>query len=205
MTEGFVYILTNEAMPGYIKIGLTKQNDVAKRVKQLDTTATPLPFECYFAARVPDCARLERTLHFVFGDKRARTNREFFTADRDVVKAIIELVALKDVSPSDAEQAITPAQRLEINAVRSSEPRTLSGLGIAPGTVLTFTKDETITCQVVGDRTVEFRGDVMSLSRAAINAVQSLGYKWQTVAGFNYWALGGVKLSDMPMLPTEEP
>ena len=78
MSEGFVYLLTNEAMPGYVKIGLTRGNDVAARMKQLDTTAVPLRFECHFAARVPDCAKLERTLHFVFGEKRARLSREFF-------------------------------------------------------------------------------------------------------------------------------
>lgn len=52
MSEGIVYILTNAAMPGYIKIGLTQQNDVALRVKQLDNTSLPLPFECYYSARV---------------------------------------------------------------------------------------------------------------------------------------------------------
>ena len=75
MSEGFVYVLTNAAMPGYVKIGLTQQDDVADRVRQLDNTSTPLPFEVYYAAKVPDCRKLERTLHFVFGEKRARLNR----------------------------------------------------------------------------------------------------------------------------------
>ncbi len=56
MTEpaqpGIVYIFTNEAMPGYVKIGMTQADDVAARLKQLDTTAVPLPFECRYAARV---------------------------------------------------------------------------------------------------------------------------------------------------------
>ena len=81
MSEGFVYILRNEAMPGYIKIGLTQQDDVQTRLRQLDNTSTPLPFECVYAARVPDCRRLEQTLHFVFGEKRTRLNREFFQTD----------------------------------------------------------------------------------------------------------------------------
>ena len=88
MSEGIVYILTNAAMPGFIKIGLTQQDDVSLRVKGLDNTSLPLPFECYFSARVPDCRKLERTLHFVFGEKRDRLNREFFTASPDLAKAI---------------------------------------------------------------------------------------------------------------------
>ena len=39
-----VYILTNEAMPGLIKIGLTNAT-VEQRMLSLDTTSVPLPFE----------------------------------------------------------------------------------------------------------------------------------------------------------------
>ena len=198
MTEGFVYILTNAAMPGYIKIGLTQQDDVATRVKQLDNTSLPLPFECYFAARVPDCAKVERTLHFVFGEKRARGNREFFTAHPDLVKAIIELVAIEDVSPTDMDQNITPQERHEIEA--EQQRRTLAGLGLEVGTVLTFLKDPDVTCTVHDGKKVAFNGEVMSLSRAALNAVQAMGFTWPAVNGFGYWLANGVKLSDLPMI-----
>src|SRR5690242_17526452 len=114
MSGGIVYILTNEAMPGYVKIGLTQQNDVGERVRQLDNTSLPMPFECYFAAHVPDCRKVERTLHFVFGERRARRNREFFTIEPDLAKAIIELVAIDQVKLSDAEQAIDKTERREI-------------------------------------------------------------------------------------------
>ena len=58
----FVYILINEAMPGYIKIGRTSTS-VEQRMKELDKTSVPLPFQCYYAARVEDDQTLERTLH----------------------------------------------------------------------------------------------------------------------------------------------
>ena len=38
-----VYILTNQAMPGIIKIGFTK-NSVEQRMRELDKTLTPIPF-----------------------------------------------------------------------------------------------------------------------------------------------------------------
>lgn len=196
MTEGYVYILTNAAMPGYIKIGLTQQDDVALRVKQLDNTSLPLPFECYFAARVPDCSRVERTSHFVFGEKRARGNREFFTAQPDLVKAIIELVAIEDVSPTDAEQDITPQERQEIEA--EQQRRTLGGLGLQIGTVLTFLKDPEVTCEVYDARKVFFRGEVVSLSRAALTAIHDMGFTWPTANGFEYWTYNRVKLSELP-------
>ncbi len=114
MAAGIVYLLTNEAMPGYIKIGLTRQNDVGERIRQLDNTSVPTPFECYFAAHVPNCEKLERTLHFVFGEKRSRRNREFFTITPDLAKAIIELVADTRIDVTDVEQSIDAGERQEI-------------------------------------------------------------------------------------------
>ena len=51
-----VYILTNEAMPGYVKIGMTN-NSLLERMKQLDRTNIPLPFECYYACEVENAIR----------------------------------------------------------------------------------------------------------------------------------------------------
>ncbi len=200
MSEGIVYILTNAAMPGYIKVGMTHQNDVAVRVKGLDNTSLPLPFECYYSAKVPDCRRLERTLHFVFGEKRVRGNREFFTAEPDLVKAIIELVAVENVTPSDAEQSITPAQRQAIEQTRvRAERRTFEKLGLKPGTVLEFAKDPEITCTVAGPRKVLFEGEELTLSGAAMIVIRRMGYTWPTVNGFEYWCFEGERLYDMAM------
>lgn len=203
---GFVYILKNAAMPDYIKIGLTQQDDVNLRLKQLDNTSTPLPFEVYYAARVPDCRKLERALHFIFGEKRTRLNREFFTADPDTVKAVIELVAIEERQPTDAEQAITPAQREaieETKAVRQGRV-SLFDLGLHVGDELTFTKDPNITCLVAGPRTVQFRGEELSTSLAALKAVREMGYEWKTISGFEYWARDGAKLSALkPVVETD--
>jgi len=42
-----VYILTNQSMPDTIKIGIT--DNLERRMRELDKTSTPLPFECYYA------------------------------------------------------------------------------------------------------------------------------------------------------------
>lgn len=198
MTGGIVYILTNEAMPGYVKIGLTKQNDVGDRVKQLDNTSIPVPFECYFAADVADCRKVERTLHFVFGENRARRNREFFTIEPDLAKAIIELVAIKKVIITDEEQDIDPSERQDIEEMRSRrEVRTFKNLNVPLDSTLTFVKDHQITCTVAGARKVLFRGQQMSLSAAALAVVNEMGYDWTAIQGSAYWAFNGVKLCDI--------
>jgi hypothetical protein len=199
VAEGIVYILVNHAMPGYIKVGLTQQDDVTIRLKQLDNTSTPLPFECKYAARVLDCQRLERTLHFVFGEKRTRLNREFFTANADLVKAIIELVAIADVTPNDVQQSISKEERAAIEETK--RPRVvLQSLGLKSGDVLTFTKDRDITCVVASANRVTFRGKDMSISGAALIAIHEMGYDWPTVNGFEYWEYDGKRLSELRTL-----
>ena len=91
---------------------------MSQRVGQLDNTSLPLPFECHYAARVPDCAKLERTLHFVFGEHRARKNREFFRVRPDLANAVIQRVALDEVTLTDTEQQIDPESRGEIEQIR---------------------------------------------------------------------------------------
>jgi hypothetical protein len=198
MSAGIVYILTNAAMPGYVKIGLTRQDDVSERLRQLDNTSIPVPFECYHAARVPDCAKLERTLHFVFGENRARRSREFFTIDPDLAKAIIDLVALSPVEVSDAEQSIDAGERREIETIRKKrEARTFTSLNVPIGSTLTFVKDPNVTCTVTKPRKVLFQGTEMSPSAAALRAVHQMGYDWVAVSGMEYWEYEGVKLAKL--------
>ncbi|MCW8946525.1 MAG: GIY-YIG nuclease family protein, partial [Sedimenticola sp.] len=47
-----VYVLINESMPGYVKVGRT--DDLEQRMRSLDNTSLPLPFECFYAAKVND-------------------------------------------------------------------------------------------------------------------------------------------------------
>ena len=44
-----VYVLTNPAMPGLLKIGSTTQEEVDTRMKQLYSTGVPVPFDCAIA------------------------------------------------------------------------------------------------------------------------------------------------------------
>jgi T5orf172 domain len=94
---GIVYILTS-AMPGLVKIGITESN-VEDRIKGLDNTSVPVPFECFYAAQVTDAAKVERAIHEAFGDHRIRRSREFFRLSPDKPKAIVELLCVKNVTP----------------------------------------------------------------------------------------------------------
>lgn len=62
--SGVVYCLTNQAMPGYVKIG--KTTNLSTRLRTLDNTSSPLPFDCMYAIEVDDHDGAERLLHETF-------------------------------------------------------------------------------------------------------------------------------------------
>lgn len=80
MEYGIVYLLTDPVMPGLVKIGMTAQEDIDKRMKELYTTGVPVPFECQYACKVDknDCLKIEKALHKAFEPNRVNATREFF-------------------------------------------------------------------------------------------------------------------------------
>jgi len=192
----YVYILTNEAMPGIIKIGLT-ENPVSERVLQLDTTSVPIPFQCYYAARVEDHKKVEKALHVAFGDFRVRPNREFFRMDPFRVKAILEFMALEDVTPKN-ELVSAPEDVLALQATASNSRRfRFSSAGIPAGATLHFVKDSNLTATVITDTTVEYKGTNFSLTLAALAALKDCGYNWTSVQGPEYWLYNGESVGSL--------
>ena len=61
--SGIIYLLTNEAMPGFVKIGKTTRKDPQVRIDELNNTSVPVPFECVLAVRVETPAGIEDALH----------------------------------------------------------------------------------------------------------------------------------------------
>lgn len=190
-----IYVLTNEAMPGLVKIGLTTDS-VESRITQLSAhTGVPLPFECYFAAEVNDCAKLEKTLHQLFSEARVNPKREFFKVDPEKVVLAISIGEFKEITPGAAQ--IDIEEQVALEKVKARRPRLkLDALGIKVGDVLTLSRDENITATVVEDGRVNFQGEVLSLSAAALRALHSLGYSTPAASGPGYWMFDGELLSD---------
>lgn len=83
MTKGYVYILTNEAMPGLVKIGKTTR-DPEGRARELHQTGVPFPFVVAESLFAPDCHELEAHVHSALSDLRVRADREFFRCELGV-------------------------------------------------------------------------------------------------------------------------
>jgi len=95
---GRVYVLSNPAMPGLLKIGYT-MNTVEGRVKELSlATGVPTEFRIEYQVECRDPAGLEAYAHTFFQSKRYNGNREFFSISiNDVIDILrhnaIELLA----------------------------------------------------------------------------------------------------------------
>jgi hypothetical protein len=194
-----VYILTNQSMPDTIKIGIT--DNLERRMRELDNTSTPLPFECYYAVEVQDAKVIEEKIHEGLDDKRVRQNREFFNTSPEQAKAILEIAEVmggKNVTPTE-DVVETPQDKQALDNARKRRGRIdyFGILGIAKGTTLTFSKDENITCEVADDGKVIFRGKETSLSGSALLITNEMGYDWGQVQGAGYWCYQGRTLRDL--------
>lgn len=82
MSEGYVYILSNKAMPGLLKIGRSK-NGGRIRARELYQTGVPYPFELEFEIYVNNCVEFEQEVHARFNEYRLNQGREFFEIETE--------------------------------------------------------------------------------------------------------------------------
>ena len=185
-------------MPDTIKIGIT--DNLERRIKELDNTSTPLPFECFYAVEVEDASVIEKQLHQGLDDKRIRQNREFFNATPEQAKALLKMVEVmggKDVTPKEVI-AETEQDKQALNSAKQKRKRfNFEMINLAPGTILEFVKDNTITCEVHDDTKVKFRNEITSISNAADIVLREMGYDWAAVQGPIWWSYQGKTLRDL--------
>lgn len=165
-----VYVLTNPAMPGLVKIGKTTQVEVEERMKQLFGTGVPVPFDCAFACQVKDANEVEKSLHFAFGNNRVNPNREFFQIEPERVIAVLKLLKVDDITAEFERQiesdvtAVDKQSSENLKAIR--RPRmNFSELGISVGSILDF-RDGQTQVKVLDEKKVEFEGKPSSLTAA---------------------------------------
>lgn len=86
----YVYILTNDTMPGLVKIGYTK-NDPSKRARQINTaTGVAMDFNVEWAYPCYNGFELEQEVHRYLNSFRLNKNREFFRMTVEEAKSVVE-------------------------------------------------------------------------------------------------------------------
>ena len=191
-----VYVLSNSAMPGLVKIGKTGQDDHATRVSQLYTTGVPVPFDIEYACKVPNPGDVESALHKAFGPQRVNPKREFFRIEPEQAIEILKLLNVEDATEevkADSE-GIDDQDKKAAERLRSRRPNlNFEEMGIPVGATLTSTKDDS-TATVVGPKRVSF-GDHDEISLSAATR-EMLGTDYN-VAPAPYWLFDGKSLKDI--------
>lgn len=84
--EGFVYILSNDSMPGIFKIGYTTRHP-KERANELFTTGIPSKFITEYYIYVEDCIKIESIIHNNL--RKFNCGKEFFKMN--LINCILEL------------------------------------------------------------------------------------------------------------------
>ncbi|MEO0402973.1 MAG: GIY-YIG nuclease family protein [Pseudomonadota bacterium] len=189
-------VLTNQAMPGLIKIGRTS-GPVIRRAKSLDTTRVPIPFECFSAWEVSDARLPDGALHQAFGDHRLREKRKFFRLSPDRPTAIPKAFGIRNVtSGEDAIEDEDDTKSLDTERSQRSNFN-FEMMGLSAGAELNSVFDPNVTCHVHDRTNVVFRSEIVSQSAAALSIARESGRNWSSLAGPQYWLFDDVTLSDL--------
>jgi hypothetical protein len=88
MIKGFVYVFSNPALSGLVKIGYTIKIPNARAV-ELEGTGVPAPFIVEYYCLVEDAPMVEATVHKNLGVQRYSAGREFFRVSvSEAIKAV---------------------------------------------------------------------------------------------------------------------
>lgn len=174
-------MLTNDAMPDYIKIGFTAADDVETRMRQLDTTGLPLPFRLHACIELENAQQLEHLAHDVFAGTRSRPNREFFIMEPETAVRYLKAISLNDptarwiaVNNQMIDETGSTVNEESVNKPRMSS-FTFSSADIPVGSEIYFVRNPEIVAEVVNDAEVRFEGMIMKLSSLARLLFERMG------------------------------
>ena len=187
-----IYILINEAMPGYVKIGRTSTN-LEQRIRDLSaSTSIPIPFTCFYACTVKDAQFVEHQLHDAFDNNRINPKREFFQIAPERVVSALKLAEIENITPKKDFVENQEDQQALIKARKIREKFNFNMAKIPVGAELIFSRDENIKAKVIDNHFVEYDGEKTSLSSSA---QKILGFDYG-VAGTDYWMYEGETLDE---------
>jgi len=190
---GIVYVLTNPAMPGLVKIGKTSRASIDTRLNELYSTGVPVPFECAFAAKVQDESKVEKAFHMAFGPYRINSKREFFQIEPEQAITLLELMVAEEVTP-DLQEAAEKVDKESAEASRKLKARrpvqNFLEMGLEIGDKLNFSQGAYV-CSICSGRRVEFEGNDYSLTALTKKLLETD----RPLQPSPYWSYQGKKLS----------
>jgi len=197
MSLGIIYVISNPAMPGIVKIGITNRDDIEQRLRELFTTSLPVPFECEYACKVTDVAKVEKALHIAFQNSRVNPQREFFKIEPEQAIAVLKLLAVEDITPEvvkEYEHDLNPADAAAGQKLKQQRrpPLNFKEMNIPFGSILKCTESDD-EVEVISERKVSYKGLETSLTHV-IKTIFQIDFAIQPT---RYWTYNGKNLSDI--------
>jgi len=90
---GFLYVLSNPSMPGYLKIGQTERHPASRAAELSNHSGVPTSFRIEFFYEVSERFAAERAVHSALAHMRASPDREFFLVTIEEARVAIHCAA----------------------------------------------------------------------------------------------------------------
>ncbi len=195
--KGVIYIMTT-AVSGLIKIGKTGTKNYEERMRNLERNGyyNVVGLKRFFAIELEDYDDKESLLHEIFS-KHQVEDSELFALDCELVQQLLLAFDGKIIYPKNTnkEREFDEVTRLRKQGALFSFYRK----GMKNGDVITFVQDKTIEATVIGEREVEYNGEIYKLSPLTREIFQQRDQVNASGAyqGAAYWTFNGKKLKDL--------
>ena len=112
---GFIYVMSNPAHPGLVKIGQTSKDPDIRR-HNLNSTGVPEDFKLEYRALANDYLRLEKEIHQKLNNSRYRQDREFFEISvQEAISTIRKIAGERIESQRDFSGSVSrPSYKKEL-------------------------------------------------------------------------------------------
>lgn len=196
--KGIIYIMTT-AVSGLIKIGQTGTSNYQERMRFLEANGyyNVSGLKRFFAIEIDDYQEKERLLHEIFS-KQQIGDSELFALDYDLVRQLLLSFEGKVIYPKDVnkEKEFDEVSKAREQGVRFSFYKK----GVKDGEEIVFIADKEITAKVVGEREVEYGGQIWKLTPLTYKIYEQKGELNNSGAyqGAAYWQYKGKRLRDLP-------
>jgi len=196
MKKGIIYIMTT-AVSGLIKIGQTGIENYAERMRFLEANgySNVSGLRRFFAIELEDYEDKENLLKEIFG-KHQVGDSELFALDSELVKQLLLSFDGKVIYPENVNKEKVFD---EVSKVRKqSRLFSFYKKGLKNGDEIIFKDDEKIKVKVVGEREVEYGGQIWKLSPLTYKIYEQKGRSGGPYQGAAYFEYAGKKLKDLP-------
>ncbi len=217
MSRGFVYILTNPCLDGWVKIGMTERRDISRRLQELNAPPNiPLSYRCYATYEVENPLEVERRIHSIIDriddslharehlDSGRIREREFFKITPETAYGIFKDIAIlrgdfDKLKPYEPEEEETQEQEIAERRTQRANS-SFRQLTIAVGDDIHFLYDDSIVAKVFDERNkVIYDGLVYSVTGLAEKILKE-NFGWGeniSVNGWKFFTKNGITLSDL--------